>query len=141
MRPSKKDLVAWLLPINHSNFFWNTLQPVFNSNKIAFNLDFVVTVSYPQDESFNAFVVWSRVAMLWPCSKTWLQLVDSLKVTVVLDPDQFDLLERAKFICFSSFLINALFVDYSIIITDFRDNRGKSGHFANWHKKWVEFPH
>lgn len=105
MRPSKKDLVAWLFPINHSNFFWNTLQPVLHSVKIAFSLDFVVTVSYPQDESFNAWVLWSRVAMLWPCRNTWLQFVESLKTTVVFDPAQFALLERAKFICFSSFLM------------------------------------
>ena len=82
-------------------FFWNTEQPNFTSLSIAFKRDLVVLVVHPQLETFTALVVWSTVAMLWPCRKTFEQLVDSLKETVVFDEDQSALLAIALFICCS----------------------------------------
>ena len=97
---------------NQLKFFWNTLAPNLTSSKIAFSLDFVVTVSYPQDDNFTANVSWQKVQIRCPCRRTWLQFVDSLYLTVVLDPAQLPLFEIAKFICFSSFLIRCLCLVY-----------------------------
>ena len=99
--PSKKSLTSSRNETNHSNCFWKMPHPGFTSWRIAFNRDLVVTVSQPHELNLIAFVEWSKDAMLWPCSLTVEQLVDSLNSTAVFDLDQFALFERAKFICFS----------------------------------------
>ena len=103
--PSKKSTVRPWPFRNHSNCFWKIEKPVLTSCKIAFNLDLVVGVSHPHELNFTELVPWSTVAMLWPCRKTFEQFVNSLYSTWVFDKDQFPLLEIAKFICLSIFLI------------------------------------
>ena len=103
--PSKKSTVRPWPFRNHSNCFWKIEKPVLTSWRIAFNLDLVVTVSHPQELNFTECVPWSTVAIMWPCRKTFEQFVDSLYSTAVLESDQLPLLEIAKFICCSIFLI------------------------------------